>query len=72
MDKEGILCFVFNTLLFLVMFVLCLTMILLCFDSFVVRVLMGIIALLAVGFLEERVLSKYVNGMVKGLIEKKK
>ncbi|MBQ6104489.1 MAG: hypothetical protein IJL03_00925 [Lachnospiraceae bacterium] len=72
MDKEGILCFVFNTLLFLVMFVLCLTMILLCFDSCIVRVLMGIIALLAVGFLEERVLSKYVNGMVKGLIEKKK
>lgn len=70
MDKEGILCFVFNTLLFLVMFVLCLTMILLCFDSCIVRVLMGIIALLAVGFLEERVLSKYVNGMVKGLIEK--
>lgn len=54
------------------MFVLCLTMILLCFDSCIVRVLMGIIALLAVGFLEERVLSKYVNGMVKGLIEKKK
>lgn len=72
MDKEGILCFVFNTLLFLVMFVFCLTMILLCFDSCIVRVLMGIIALLAVGFLEERVLSKYVNGMVKGLIEKKK
>ena len=70
MDKEGILCFLFNTLLFLIMFVLCLTMILLCFDSCIVRVLMGIIALLAVGFLEERVLSKYVNGMVKGLIEK--
>ena len=71
-DFESNACMVINTVVYLLLFALCVLAILSIFDSIILRILLIVISFLACGFIEERLLSRFVNAFVEKIDKSRK
>lgn len=72
MDKKGFLCFVFNTITYLILFGIFLIPILFLIDLLVLKILLIVIAFFLCGFIEQWFVSRYINHFVEDIIMAKK
>lgn len=71
MKDDVFWCSLCNTIIFLILFLLSVILIIYTFEMFFIRILLILIAFFVCGFIEERILSKYVNSFVEYLQNKK-
>lgn len=65
MKDDSFWCGVCNTIIYIVLFVLSVIMILNIFEMFIIRLFLIIFAFVLCGYIEERIISKYINGFVE-------
>lgn len=61
---------IFNSLMWIIIFAICLILLILFVGNIIARIILAIVSFVICGFIEERILSKYVNRFVKKIILK--
>ena len=72
MDKKGFLCFVFNTFMYFILFGILLLLILFLVNSLVAKIVLISASLFLCGFVEQWLVSRFVNHFVEDIIFAKK
>lgn len=70
MKDNGIWYFVANFITYILLYVLCLTIIIQFVENAFIRVIASLVLLLSCGYIEEKVLSQFVNNFIEKLLQK--
>ncbi|MBR1815303.1 MAG: hypothetical protein IJ763_01240 [Lachnospiraceae bacterium] len=65
MKNYGFWCGICNIVIFIILVVLSILVILNIFEEFIVRVVLIVLSLFLCGYIEEKIVSKYVNGFIE-------
>ena len=71
-DKTVNLCVLFNTITYIIIYIVSLYVICRFVDTIIIRIILGIISFFFCGFVEEKILSHYVSSFVVKIMKKKK
>ena len=69
MKDDSIVYFIANIIAYIIIFILCLVAILNIFDSMIIRIVLICISFFVCGYIEERILSRYINELVEALMK---
>ena len=70
MKDYGFLCGVCNTVIYIILFMLSIVIILNIFEMIVVRGILIIISFILCGYIEEKIVSKYIKEFVEYILQK--
>ena len=68
LKDDTVVYFISNTIVYITLFVLCIVLILNMFHNIIVRIILITVSFFFCGYIEEKVLSKYINGLVELLM----